>query len=272
LKEREMTKLKFALNHMVAPNFNVDNFLDLAVSLGVGAVELRNDLASGLIADGISPRNIRLKLEERGLALLSINALQRFNDWNERRGNDARELIDFASVAGAKALVLVPANDGSSISTEQLIESLDQLAPLLEGADLIGLVEPLGFQQCTLRSKQLAREAIQASGNPAQFKLVQDTFHHFVAGEPAIFARDTGLVHLSGVSDPSVSVDALLDAHRVLIGTDDLLGNLEQVKTLVDGGYEGYFSFEPFASSVHQSSDIASDLRDTISLIKQAVE
>jgi 2-keto-myo-inositol isomerase len=271
LKEREMKKLKFALNHMVAPSIDVDNFLNLAVSLGVDAVELRNDLASGLIADGISPHIIRHKLEERGLTLISVNALQRFNDWNETRDHEARELIDFASEAAAKALVLVPANDGSSISIEQLIASLNQLAPLLKEADLIGFVEPLGFEQCTLRSKQVAREAIRRSDNPTQFKLVHDTFHHFVAGEPEIFARDTGLVHLSGVGDPSVPVAKLLDAHRVLIDGDDQLGNIEQIKTLIAGGYDGYFSFEPFASSVHQSSNIKTDIKATISLIENAL-
>lgn len=148
-----MTKLRFALNHMTSPSHTVDEFLDLAASMGISAVELRNDLRGGLIADGVSARDLASKLSERGLKLLSINALQRFNDWNTERADEAKELIDFASEAGVEALVLVPANDGSLISNEQLTESLNTLGSSLKAAGIIGLVEPLGFEQCTLRSK-----------------------------------------------------------------------------------------------------------------------
>jgi 2-keto-myo-inositol isomerase len=271
MKESSMTTLKFALNHMTSPSHSVDGFLDLAQSLNIAAVELRNDLRSGLIADGLSSKLLSRKLADRGLELLSINALQRFNDWNGTREEQAKELIDYAGEAGAKALVLVPANDGSTISLERLTQSLNALGPLLRSAGLIGLVEPLGFEKCTLRYKAVALQAITASAFAAQFKLVHDTFHHFVAGETELFAQKTGLVHLSGVTDRNVDVGALLDDHRVLVDDNDSIDNVAQIKALIAGGYDGYFSFEPFSNAVHQSADIARDVKATIAYLEGAL-
>lgn len=266
-----MPKLKFALNHMVAPNLDVDDFLNLATALGIEAIELRNDLGQGQIAGGLSTEVIREKLQRCGLKLISINALQRFNDWNKERQEQAAELINYSKAAGAKALVLVPANDGSTISLDELTQSLNHLGPMLREAGVVGLVEPLGFEKCTLRAKSMALEAIKVSRHSEQFKMVHDTFHHHVAGGGALYAANTGLVHLSGVTDQTVAIGDLLDAHRVLVDDKDTLSNLAQIKALLDGGYDGYFSFEPFASEVHQSSDIAADLKATIAYIENAI-
>ncbi|MGO4139887.1 hypothetical protein ACEQ6A_36365, partial [Rhizobium brockwellii] len=61
-----------------------------------------------------------------------------------------------------------------------LISSLQQ-RPDLPG--IIGLVEPLGFEICSLRSKTEAAEEIRELGAESTFRLVHDTFHHHLAGE-----------------------------------------------------------------------------------------
>jgi 2-keto-myo-inositol isomerase len=48
-------EMKFALNHMVAPQLDIARFFELAKSLGIGAVEIRNDLEGNAILDGTSP-------------------------------------------------------------------------------------------------------------------------------------------------------------------------------------------------------------------------
>lgn len=267
--------MKFALNHMTAPAMPIATFLDLALSLGINAVEIRNDLANNAILDGTAPGDIRKMAQDRGIEIISINALQRFNEWTEERAREGEELIAYARDCGAKALVLVPKNDGTGRDDGQrqqnLRESLWALKPLLQEAGITGLVEPLGFAICSLSSKQEAAEAIEAVDGTRTFKLVHDTFHHHLAGEPALFPAMTGLVHISGVTDPAVSVADLRDSHRVLVDGDDRLDNVGQIRALRAAGYSGPLSFEPFAPSVHALTDPRAAVRESIDYIRAAV-
>ncbi len=255
-----MTALPFALNHMAAPGLPLDAFFELAKSLRISAVEIRNDLSGNAILDGTKPEDVKALAEKHGMTIISINALQRFNEWNEARETEARDLISYARDCGAKALVLVPVNDGSGQKDGErqanLRVALKALKPLLDTAGLIGLVEPLGFEICSLRSKSEAAEAILEIG-AATFRLVHDTFHHHLAGEDSFFPELTGLVHISGVSDGAVAVSEMRDPHRILVDAADRLDNAGQIRRLRAEGYQGPFSFEPFAPSVHALDDPA---------------
>ncbi|MGM5012953.1 TIM barrel protein [Rhizobium sp. 969_B3_N1_2] len=270
-----MTSIRFALNHMAAPSLAIDDFFALTKSLGIDAVEIRNDLSGNAILDGTKPEAIKQAAERHGLTIISINALQRFNDWNTARAAEAQELIDYASACGAKALVLVPKNDGTGCADGErqanLRESLTALKPMLDKAGIIGLVEPLGFEICSLRSKTEAAEAIKELGAQSTFKLVHDTFHHHLAGEASTFPELAGLVHISGVSDPAVSVADMRDSHRVLVDGDDRLDNAGQIKALLQAGYKGPFSFEPFAAKVHAVKDPAAALRASMDYLTARV-
>jgi 2-keto-myo-inositol isomerase len=254
---------------MCAPDLPVDAFLDLASSLGISAIEVRNDLAISL--ESTAPADLRAKAERRGIRILSINALQRFNDWNDARGKEARALAAYASASGTQALVLVPTNDGSGLEPGRrgpaLRKALAELRPILEEHGILGFVEPLGFSTCSLRLKSEAADAIRSLGAERTFRLVHDTFHHHVAGEAAIFPDLTGLVHVSGVADRDVAVANLRDSHRVLVDGSDTIDNVGQVGALLDAGYAGPFSFEPFAASVHSAPDIAAALRSSMELV-----
>ena len=93
--------------------------------------------------------------------------------------------------AEAGALVLVPfcdpAFERDEKESEYLKEALSALRPLLEAAGVVGLVEPLGFEYSSLRFKAEAVSAIRLIGGDSVFKLVHDTFHHHISGEPVIF-------------------------------------------------------------------------------------
>jgi len=197
------------------------------------------------------------------LNIVSINALQRFNQWNVDRAAEAAVLADYARDCGAAALVLVPLNDGSAREDGKrqanLHDALHKLSPILSERGLTGLVEPLGFESCSLRSKREAVEAIDSVGGP--FRLVHDTFHHHLAGEADLFADLTGLVHISGVTDLQVSVSEMRDPHRVLVDRDDRLDNIGQIKALRRAGYDGPFSFEPFAPEIGRDPNLAKALR-----------
>jgi 2-keto-myo-inositol isomerase len=261
----------FAINHMVAPSLSPRDFFRLAKSLGLSDVEIRNDLDGNAIIDGTSAAEVRARAEEAGVRIATINALQRFNEWTPEREKEAIELADYARDVGAMALVLVPVNDGTGQKDGErqanLRTALKALKPILETRGLIGFVEPLGFEICSLRSKREAAEAIEAIGGQGRFKLVHDTFHHHLAGEADLFPALTGLVHISGVSDPEVLVSEMRDPHRVLVDEDDRLGNIVQMRALLDEGYTGMFSFEPFAQEVQElenPSEAISASMDTI--------
>ncbi|MFI5011504.1 MAG: TIM barrel protein [Hyphomicrobiales bacterium] len=268
--------IEFALNHIAAPRLGIGDFFALARELGLGKVEIRNDLAGVPILDGTPAAKVRREAEAKGVEILSINALQRFNEWSDRRAAEARELARYAKECGAGALVLVPVNDaafhpGNEARLAGLREALRGLAPILEEAGLAGFVEPLGFPISSLRSKREAIEAIDQVGGQGRFRLVHDTFHHHLAGEADIFPGRTGLVHISGVADRRLAVADMLDAHRVLVDEADRLGNIAQIKALRSGGYGAVFSFEPFAQSVQKAPDIASRLEASMRFVRERI-
>jgi len=270
-----VTTIPFALNHMTAPGLSLDDFFALAVSLGMRGVEIRNDLSVNAIIDGTPAGTVKALAEEHGVRIISINALQRFNDWSDTRAAEAQMLIDYARDCGAEALVLVPVNDGSGQADGErqanLRAALVALRPMLEGAGITGFVEPLGFEICSLRSKTEAVEAIRELGFEPIFKLVHDTFHHHLAGEGIFYPEMTGLVHISGVSDPAVPVSAMRDSHRILVDGADRLDTAGQAQFLLRAGYQGLFSFEPFASSVHSLAHPAAELRHSMDYLSGSI-
>jgi len=253
--------LRFALNRMVAPRLSLPEFIDLALALKTDAIEIRNDLKGIEIEDGMPPARVRQLCEERGVKVLSINALYPFDVWSDERRTQAVRLADYARECGAEGLVMCPLNDPADSRSEAerargLRTALSELAPILRAFGIYGLIEPLGFVACSLRRKSTAVQAIKDIGGLDVFRLVHDTFHHHLAGERTLFPELTGLVHISGVEDTQAPLAAIRDGHRVLVGADDILGNAAQIEALRAGGYDGYLSFEPFAQSVHELADI----------------
>ena len=266
---------RFALNHMTAPRLGLRDFFELARTLGLSDVEIRNDLSNNATLDGTPASEVKQLAETAGVSIISINALQRFNEWTAPRESEAIELAAYAKACGARALVLVPVNDGSGRANGErqgnLRVALKALKPIFAEHGLTGLVEPLGFEICSLRSKREAVEAIQAVDGLGAFRLVHDTFHHHLAGEPEIFAELTGLAHISGVADPNVSVGEMRDPHRILVNREDRLGNVAQIRALLAGGYGGLFSFEPFAPSVHDLGSPAAAVQSSMEFIRASL-
>ncbi|MBV1707057.1 MAG: TIM barrel protein [Hyphomicrobiales bacterium] len=257
---------------MSAPKLPHRAFFKLARQLGMTDVEIRNDLQGVALADGTPAADVRTAAAGEGVRIISINALQRFNQWSDARAREAAVLAAYARDCGAAALVLCPVNDtawqpGDAARLEHLRQSLTELAPILRSHGVRGLVEPLGFIECSLRRKREALDAIDATGTGDIFALLHDTFHHVVAGETEMFPARTGLVHISGVADPAVPVSAMRDPHRVLVGKPDFIGNIAQIAALRAGGFTGPFSFEPFARQVHDLPDIAAALQASRTLI-----
>ena len=139
---------------------------------------------------------------------------------------------------------------------QETIAALKALEPLFENNGIWGYVEPLGFEECSLRSKVIALQAIQESGC-SNYKIVHDTFHHYLGPDTDDRLKNdydislTGLVHVSGVESHLAS-NQYKDDHRILITDRDRLKNREQLELLIQLGYKGDISFEPFANDVQE--------------------
>lgn len=245
--------LPFALNHMTTPKLGWLAFLDLAQSLGCVGVEFRNDFQTPLF-DGADPAEVGAAAKARGLRILALAEVKMFNDWSDAKRAEAEALMKIAKACGAEAISLIPRNDNVATSraeSRQVTETaLRALLPMLQSYGLKAMVEPLGFEVCSLRYKDVLAGAIEAVGGKGTYFIVHDTFHHALAGSGPIYPELTGIVHVSGVKH-SIYLNEMRDPHRVLVDADDLLGNGAQIRALRAAGYSGAVSYEPFAPQVH---------------------
>lgn len=267
--------IPFALNHMTTAKLRYDQVLSLASKLGCIGVEFRNDLPRALF-DGDAPEKVRSLAKAANLRILGISEVKMFNIWSDARREEAAALIVIANELGAESISLIPRCDGQGLGNGErqanLRVALRELLPMFSEAGLIGLVEPLGFEYSSLRFKAEAMEAIDGVGGRGVFKLVHDTFHHTLAGESALYCEDTGMVHVSGVVDPNVSVRGMQDSHRVLVDADDRLGNITQLRKLINGGYAGPVSYEAFSPLVHEEPNPFEAIKTSIEFIAYALE
>jgi 2-keto-myo-inositol isomerase len=266
----------FAINHMTVAGMGWRELLALAGRTGCVGVEFRNDFAGRTLFDGDPPEAVRAEAAAAGVRMLALAEVKRFNDWSDARSAEALSLMRTARACGAEAVSLIPANDGSGRANGErqanLRIALRHLRPMLEDHDLIGMIEPLGFETCALRFKEEAIAAVEGLDARDRFRLVHDTFHHHLADDGQVRPAHTGNVHLSGVVDRRIGVRDMADAHRVLVDAEDRLGNVEQIAALLAGGYAGPFSFECFAPEVHALPDPERALVASMEFIRSRLE
>ena len=250
-------KKQFAVNRMTYPVPMMEDFFALVKEAGLNKVELRNDLAGKGIIDDLSSEEFKILKDKYGIEVETINAVQKFNlpsnfDYAYK---EIEEWISLSKQIGCRALILCPNNDLNDKRTaaeflEDTAAALKKYGRLFKDSGITGLVEPLGFEECSLRSKKTAVEAINKSGFSEVYKVVHDTFHHYLGTDKEFYPEYTGLVHVSGV-EADVKDSEMRDMHRILVSEKDKIGNKEQIKALVNGGYNGVFGFEPFSEEIH---------------------
>jgi 2-keto-myo-inositol isomerase len=263
-----------ALNQATVPGLSYREFLDLARRLDCVGLEPRNDLPRPLF-DGLEPADAGRMARDKGLRLVGLSQIYPFNDWSDERARQVASLIALAVAAGAEAISLIPRVDGKGAADGErqanLHAVLGQILPMLRGTDVIGLVEPIGFTASSLKDKAELVQVIDALDARDHIKLVHDTFQHAIAGGGEIFPDHTGMVHISGISDPNAAMDESLDAHRILVDENDRVGNVEQIATLLNGGYEGPFSFECTAPRIHHSPEVETEIRRSFEFISSRI-
>ena len=254
---------KISLNRIIYPKLKLEDFFKFAQDLDLNKIELRNDLPGGKIIDGYTPGQVKELSKKYGVEILTINALQKFNlsAILPETIKELKKLINLSLSIGCKAIVLCPNNDvndkrNSEEIFKETVKALKSFGPLFQDSEVQGYLEPLGFEECSLRSIVTAMKAIQESGFPV-YKIVHDTFHHHLGPDTFDTIKNdydisfTGLVHISGV-ESNIPVNEYRDNHRVLVSGQDKLQNKEQIALLLKLGYAGNISFEPFSQKVQE--------------------
>jgi len=251
------------------------SLLDTAKALDCVGVEVRNDLATPLF-DGEKAELGGVTAANADLRIFAVAEVKAFNHFTDNTRAAAIALMDIAVACGAQGIALIPRCDGQGTERSMRIEALEhaltELKPLLAKRNLVGFVEPLGFEQSSLRFKSEAVDIINACNARGQFQLVHDTFHHYLAGGGPVFPDITGMVHVSGVTDNSLALNKIYDEHRVLVNEHDRLENIVQLKALMSGGYTGPISMEAFSPEVHALKDPAGAIGESFKYIASAIE
>lgn len=263
--------LPIAINHITVPNLGYKDLFSLAADLGCVGVELRNDLNRPLF-DHDQAADVGAAAKKNGLRILGLSQVYPFNDVSDEMLLKVKRLISEAKACGAETISLIPRNDGVGIGKTERIANLklalEAITPLLESANMIALIEPLGFETSSLKSKEEIVEVIDNMAVSASYRLVHDTFHHALAGYGPIFPNYTGIVHVSGVVERNLAFSDMRDEHRLLVDDEDRLSNLAQLRALYDEGYQGPISFESFSPFIHQLKDPKTKIRESIQFLK----
>jgi 2-keto-myo-inositol isomerase len=260
------------LNRIISPQLSLEEFLRFTSGLGIKYVELRNDLTGNAVLDGLPDDAVHRAFAATGVEPLTINALCPFEDARALDINleKVSTLITEAKRINCPQIVLCPLNDASDLRNpdqraEELVIALNAYGPLFAESGVTGLIEPLGFSISALRTKRAALAGISKCNYPGSYKLLHDTFHHYLSDEIEYFPEETALVHVSGVTSGKPKT-AITDADRILVTDQDIMDNLDQLNTLLKAGYTGAFSYEPFSPEVqHLSiSELKSQLQKSI--------
>jgi len=204
----------------------LEDFFKFTKDLDLNKIELRNDLPGKEIIDGYTPEKIKVLLKKYGVEILTINALQKFNLGTILPDTikELKKLIAFSSLINCKAIVLCPNNDVDDKRNpddifKETVASLKAFGPLFKDSGIQGYLEPLGFEECSLRSLITAMKAIQESGYPT-YKIIHDTFHHYLGPDTFDTIKNeydisyTGLIHISG-AECEMPINEYRDNHRV---------------------------------------------------------
>lgn len=263
--------ITFALNRTCAPQLDLSDFIALAQKVGVHAVEIRNDIEGREFADGMPAAELKARLTDAGLRLASVNALQRFNDWTPARAEEAKRLIGYAAELGAPGVVLCPAHQpGDDLHADahrRLCDGLAALKPIFAANGVTGYVEPLGMRHSSMNRQAQAIAALDEIGGSADFALCYDTFQHFRASDDALFPARIGLVHISGIARPDLGPAELTEPDRGFVFLGDRVGNIARLRAMVDAGYGGYVSMEPFSPETQQDPKLAERLRASLDYV-----
>jgi 2-keto-myo-inositol isomerase len=123
-------------------------------------------------------------------------------------------------------------------------------------------LEPIGFSTSSVKFQREATQAIESLGADDHLGIVHDTFQHALAGDADI----VGIAGGSGVLNDS------LDAQRVLVDGSDGTDTSGQVKSLLEAGYTGPFSYECTSPLIQNGSDLKAQIGASITYLSRMLD
>jgi 2-keto-myo-inositol isomerase len=268
--------IKFAMNRTCAPQYLLQAFIDLVLAAGVGAVEIRNDIPEREFMDGTPPEKVLSVLKAANIRVASVNALQRFNEWNAEREAEAKALLGYAAKLGAPGVVLCPVHSpdhgwSEAEAEKNLRYGLKNLRPILQALGVKGYVEPLGMAGSTMKKQRMAVGAVSDIDGWDVYQLCYDTFQYFRCGDDMFYPERIGLAHISGISRDDLAPGQLTEPDRGLVDATDRVDNIGQIKRLLSSGYKGFVSMEPFSPQVQRSPDLLANLKTSFARLTSAL-
>jgi 2-keto-myo-inositol isomerase len=251
-----MSGMELCLNRVTKPQLPLGEFLKLSAELGIHLVEVRNDFTEIGILDGLSDAELKQAFRDTGTKAVTINALYPFEYGPALKANldKLKFMIQEAKRIDCPMIVMCPYNEPGDARTPaqratDLVAALNAYGPLFKAAGMTGLIEVLGFEVSALRTKKAALAGIAKCDYPECYKLLHDTFHHYLAGETEFFPKETAVIHVSGVYQGKAKRD-ITDDDRMLVDPDDIMDNRGQLAALKAGGCTAPISYEPFGAAV----------------------
>lgn len=86
----------------------------------------------------------------------------------------------------------------------------------------------------------------------------------------ALFPQHIGLVHISGITRADLAPPQLTEPDRGFVFLGDRVGNIARLRAMVEAGYHGFVSMEPFSPEVQQDPKIAERLRASLDDVTSA--
>ena len=102
-----VNRSRIALSRIACPHWGIEEFFAVTAELGLGKVELRNDLPGGRVIDDLAPARVAELAAKHRIEILSINALQKFNlpAALEKATRELEALIELSRSIGCRAIV-----------------------------------------------------------------------------------------------------------------------------------------------------------------------
>jgi len=246
---------RFGLNGATTGPADLRTDIRAAREAGYEVIEIRDTKLRDYLKAGGTLEGLRQELQEAGLEAYTLNALEHAT---HATGAALLALLDrvktfceWAAQLGCPYVVAVPSFASEVRDPRRMRETaVDALRAIAETARpyrvKIGF-EFLGFPDCAVNTLGLAREIVDAAGDPG-IGLVIDAFHFFVGGSfwgmlEGLDPQRLFIVHLDDAEDRPP--ETLTDAHRLLPG-DGVIPLRELVRQIELLGYVGPWSIELF--------------------------
>ena len=230
----------------------ITEVIDIAAEAGYAGIEPWPDELDRYTEAGHSLRDLRQRLDDRGLAVTGAIA---FPHWmvdddtaRAKAYEEVRRHLDRLSQIKASHMALPPAGEVKNVDLLAAAERYRELLELSENFGVTPAIELWGFAANLSRLGQTALVAIEADHPRAC--ILPDVYHLYEGGSSLRTIRCLhgslyGGFHLNDIPADPPPPDQITDAHRVCPG-DGIMPLAQLIRDLHAVGYRGAVSVELF--------------------------